>query len=98
MPIYGKTLYKSSFQEPLGRFLVKLYIFMKHKRHKPFIICTSYDPMEAPWPTGRAWDSGARSRGSDPQLGCHVVSLSKIIYLPKCIGNTQEELAPSRQN
>ena len=41
---------------------------------------------------------GAHSRGSDPQSGRHVVSWSKIIYLPKSIGNTQVEVAPSRQN
>ena len=33
---------------------------------------------EAPWPSGRVWDSGARGRGFDPHSGRHVVSLSKI--------------------
>ena len=36
---------------------------------------------EARWPNGRASDSGARGRGSDPHSGYRVVSLSKI-HLP----------------
>ena len=33
---------------------------------------------EAPWPSGRASDSGARGRGFDPHSDRRVVSLSKI--------------------
>ena len=51
---------------------------------------------EAPWPSGRASDSGARGRGFDPRSGRRVVSLSKLHYLPKGTGNTQEAVAPSR--
>ena len=36
---------------------------------------------EAPWPSGRASDSGARGQGFDPQSGRCIVSLSKI-HLP----------------
>ena len=36
---------------------------------------------EAPWPSGRASDSGARGRGFDPHSGRRFVSLSKI-HLP----------------
>ena len=35
---------------------------------------------EAPWPSGRASDSGARGRGFDPHSGRRVVSLSR--HLP----------------
>ena len=38
---------------------------------------------EAPWPSGRASDSGARGRGFEPQSGRRVVSLSKIHLPPK---------------
>ena len=38
---------------------------------------------EAPWPSGRASDSGARGRGFDPHSGRRVVSLSKIHLPPK---------------
>ena len=38
---------------------------------------------EAPWPSGRASDSGARGRGYDPQSGRRLVSLSKIHLPPK---------------
>ena len=38
---------------------------------------------EAPWPIGRASDSGARGRGFDPHSGRRVVSLSKIYLPPK---------------
>ena len=51
---------------------------------------------EARWPSGRASDSRARSRGFDPLSGRRVVSLSKIHLLPKSTGNTQEAVAPSR--
>ena len=42
---------------------------------------------EARWPSGRAPDSGARSRGFDSQSGPRVVSLSKIHVPPKSSGN-----------
>ena len=38
---------------------------------------------EAPWPSGRASDSGARGRGFDPHSGRRFVSLSKIHLPPK---------------
>ena len=38
---------------------------------------------EAPWPSGRASDAGARGRGCDPHSGRRVVSLSKIHLPPK---------------
>ena len=41
----------------------------------------STDVKEAPWPSGRASDSGARCQGFDPHLGPRVVSLSKIHLL-----------------
>ena len=39
--------------------------------------------MEAPWPSGRASDSGAKGQGFDPHSGRHVVSLSKVHLPPK---------------
>ena len=48
-------------------------------------VCTT-SVMEcrvARWPSGRALDSGARSRGFDPHSGRHVVSLSKIHLPPR---------------
>ena len=47
---------------------------------------------EAPWPSGRASDYGARGRGFDPHSGRRVVSLSKIHLPPKNTGNTQEDM------
>ena len=38
---------------------------------------------EAPWPSGRASDSGARGRRFDPHSGRRVVSLSQIHLPPK---------------
>ena len=52
----------------------------------------------ARWPSGRSPDSGARGRGFDPHSGRRVVSLSKIHFLPKSTGNTQEAVAPSRHD
>ena len=40
------------------------------------------EDWKAPWPSGRASDSGARGRGFDPHSSRRVVSLSKI-YLPR---------------
>ena len=51
--------------------------------------------MEALWLSGRASDSGARGRGIDPHSGCRVVSLNKILLIPKSTGNIQEAVAPS---
>ena len=42
---------------------------------------TQMQNWEAPWPGGRASDSGERGRGFEPQSGRRVVSLSKI-HLP----------------
>ena len=54
--------------------------------------------MEAPWPSGRASDSGGGGRGFDPHSGRRVVSLSKIHLPPKITGNTQEVVAPSKHD
>ena len=49
---------------------------------------------EAPWPSGRASDSGARGLEFDPHSGHRVVSLSKDTFTsPKNTGNTQEAVA-----
>ena len=40
-------------------------------------------PREAPWPSVRASDSGARGRGFDTHSGHRVVSLSKVHLPPK---------------
>ena len=48
-----------------------------------FVICSSNELWEARWPSGRASDSEARSRGFDPHSGPRVVSLSKIHLPPK---------------
>ena len=53
---------------------------------------------QAPWPSGRASDSGARGWGFDPHSGRRVVSLSKIHLPPKSTGNTQEAVASSRHD
>ena len=46
------------------------------------VLYRSHDQdREAPWPSGRASDSGARGRGLDPRSGHRVVSLSKM-HLP----------------
>ena len=34
---------------------------------------------EAPWPIGRASDSGARSRGFDPHSGRRVVTFTSLV-------------------
>ena len=39
--------------------------------------------LEAPWPSGRASDSGARGRGFNPHSVRRVVSLSKLHLPPK---------------
>ena len=46
----------------------------------------------------RASDSGGRGRGFDPHSGRRVVSLSKIHFLQKSTGDTQEAVAPSRHD
>ena len=51
-----------------------------------FIACvvhSTFSKGKTPWPSGRASDSGARSRGFDPHSGRRVVSLSKIHLPPK---------------
>ena len=42
MPIYGKTLEKSSSPGTTGLILMKLC--MKHQRPKPYIFCSNCDP------------------------------------------------------
>ena len=64
------------------------------KKNIPF----NQNIWEAQWPSGRASDSGARGRGFDPHSGHSVESLSKIHLPPKNTGNTQEAVAPSRQD
>ena len=46
-------------------------------------IITISESREAPRPSGRASDSGARGQGFDPHSGRRVVSLSKIHLPPK---------------
>ena len=78
----------------------------------PYTVCqyyfgdrNSYNQIEpvsgqkaAQWPSGRASDSGARGRGFETHSGPRVVSLSKIHLPPKSTGNTQEAVAPSRND
>ena len=51
-----------------------------------FINSCSNRMREAPWPSGRASDSGARGWGFNPHSGRRVVSLSKIHLPPKKYG------------
>ena len=53
---------------------------------------------EAPWPSGRASDSGARGRGFDLTQVAVLCPWARYIYLPKSTGNTQEAVAPSRHD
>ena len=54
--------------------------------------------LEAPWPSGRASDSGTRGRQFDPHSGRRVVSLSKIHLPPKSTVNTPGAVAPSQHD
>ena len=48
-----------------------------------FVKGYTFTPIEERWPSGRAWDSGARGQGFDPDSGRCVVSLRKIHLPPK---------------
>ena len=52
----------------------------------------------APWPSGRASDSGARGRGFDLHSGRRVVSLSKIHLPPKKVLVIPDMLSFQKKN
>ena len=54
--------------------------------------------VEAPWPNGKASDSGARGRGSNLTHVAVLYPRARYIYLPKSTGNSQEAVDPSQHD